>query len=87
MRYKWHKAYRSALLETDWSKMGERIRSAETAISARRNELSRDHGGASDEQQAIEDAVNGLNLLRKDVASWSKRASGEANPGSAQKSS
>ena len=87
MTYKWHEFYKTALLETDRSKMEERIRAAENAISARRNELSLDHGGTPDERQAIEDSLNGLNSLRRDVASWSKRASGEASPGSDQRSS
>jgi hypothetical protein len=86
MTYKWHEAYRIALLETDWSKMEERIRAAETAISARRNELSLDHGATPDEVQAIQDALTSLNSLRRDVASWSKRALGQANPGPEQRS-
>ena len=87
MTYKWQEAYRIALLETNWSKMEQLIRAAETTINARRDELSLDHGGTPEESQAIADAISGLNVLRRDVASWSKRAPGEANPGSAQKSS
>ena len=87
MTYKWHEAHKTTLLETDWSKMEERIRAAETAISARRNEMSLNHGGTPDERQAMEDALNGLNVLRRDVASWSKGASDEASPSSAQRSS
>ena len=86
MTYKWHEAYRTALLETDWSKMEERIRAAETAINARRSELSLNHGGTPDERQAIEDALNGLNVLRKDADNWSRTASRGENPGSEQTS-
>lgn len=82
MTYKWHEAYRTALLETDWSKIEERIRAAETAINARANELLLDHGGTPDEGQAIEDALRGLNVLRKDADTWLGRASREVNPGS-----
>ena len=37
--YKWHEAYKAALLETDGSKMAERIRLAESAIQERKREM------------------------------------------------
>jgi len=30
--YKWHEVYKAALLETDWTKMEERIQAAEAAL-------------------------------------------------------
>jgi hypothetical protein len=37
---------------------------------------SLNHGGTHEENQAIEDALNGLNVLRNEVAAWrSNRAS------------
>ena len=76
IEYKWHEVHKAALLETDWKKMEERINAAETALHARKHEFSMDHGGTPEENQAIEDALHGLNILRKEAAAWqeSKRA-------------
>jgi uncharacterized protein YecA (UPF0149 family) len=75
--YKWHEVYKAALLETDWSKMEERIATAEAALHLRIDEFALNHGGTPEENQAIEDALNGLNVLRNDLAAWqgSRRAS------------
>jgi hypothetical protein len=76
-KYGWHELYATALLETDWSTIDEKIQVAEKGIRVRLQEFSMNHGGTPEENQAIEDALNGLNILRKDVAAWqgSKRAS------------
>ena len=42
--YKWHEVYKAALLETDWSKMEERINAAEAALHARKHEFDLNHG-------------------------------------------
>ena len=42
---KWYEIYKVALLETDWSKMEERIQAAEAAIRERKLEFDLDHGG------------------------------------------
>jgi hypothetical protein len=68
--YGWYEPYRVALLETDWTKMQERIQAAESAMHERQRILSEDHGGTPDERQAIADAVSGLNFLRREVADW-----------------
>ena len=73
--YKWHEVYKSAVLETDWSKIEERIRAAESAIEQRRAELGVNHGGTAEERQAIENAFGSLSVLRADVASWRQRTS------------
>ena len=75
--HEWQKFYRIAVLETDWSKIEEHIQVAENGIKARLHEFSMNHGGTPEENQAIEDALNGLKVLRKDVAARqeSKRAS------------
>jgi hypothetical protein len=73
--HSWQELYRTALLETDWSKIEEKIQAADNGIRSRLHEFSMDHGGTPEENQAIEDALNGLKVLRKDVAEWrSKRA-------------
>ena len=74
-KYGWQEFYATALLETDWTKIEHKIQAAENVIGARLHEFSLNHGGTPEENQAIEDALNGLSVLRKDVAAWrSKRA-------------
>ena len=74
--YKWHEVYKAALLETDWSKMEERINAAEAALHARTHEFDLDHVGEPEENLAIEGALRGLRVLRDDAARWQeKRAS------------
>lgn len=41
----WYEIYRAAVLETDWSRMEERIQAAESAIKGRLHEFSLNHGG------------------------------------------
>lgn len=74
-KYDWLEVYATALLETDWTKIEQKIEAADNVIRARLREFSLNHGGTPEENQAIEDALNGLNVLRKEVAAWrSKRA-------------
>jgi hypothetical protein len=68
--YKWHEVYRAALLETDWSRMEERIQVAEAALHRRRHEFDLDHGGTPEENQDIDGALRGLSVLRSEVARW-----------------
>ncbi len=70
--YKWHEAYKAALLETDWSKMPERIQAAEAAVRQRKREFELNHGGTAEENQAIADALRGLAVLRNDAVKWSE---------------
>jgi hypothetical protein len=67
---KWYEIYKVALLETDWSKMEERIRAAEAAISERKREFDLNHGGDPDENRAIVDAIHSLSVLKTEVAAW-----------------
>jgi hypothetical protein len=69
-KYSWQELYATALLETDWTKIERKIQAADNGIRARLHEFSMNHGGTTEENQAIEDALNGLNVLRKDVAAW-----------------
>jgi hypothetical protein len=74
-KYGWQQLYATALLETDWSKIDAKIQVAEQGIKTKVHEFSMNHGGTPEENQAVEDALNGLNTLRKDVAAWrSKQA-------------
>ena len=71
----WRKLYKTALLETDLSMQGECIRAAELAISEKRRQSALDHGGTPEENQAIEYALRGLDVLRKDILRWNGRKS------------
>ena len=71
--YSWQETYQAALLETDWTKMQERIQAAESEIHQRRLQLSQDHGGTQEEREALVNAMSGLGALRINVASWLER--------------
>jgi hypothetical protein len=64
----WKSLYQAAILETDWSKIEERIQAVDSAIGARLHEFSLNHGGTPEENQAIREALIGLTMLRRDVA-------------------
>ena len=69
-KYGWQEPYAIAVLETDWTKIKQKIQVAENEIRTRLHEFSMNHGGTLEENQAIEDALNGLNVLRKEVNAW-----------------
>jgi hypothetical protein len=50
--YKWYESYKAAVLETDWSKMPERIQAAEVALSQKEREFDLDHGGTPEEKSS-----------------------------------
>jgi hypothetical protein len=68
--YCWYEPYKTALLETDATKIRERIQTAEAKIQDRQRVLAEDHGGTPEERQAIADAMNGLKALLKESAEW-----------------
>jgi len=53
--------------------MEERIQAAKSVLTKRKEQLSLDHGGTQQENQAIEEAIRSLDILRKDAVSWSNR--------------
>lgn len=67
----WQSLYSAALLEAYWTKIEERVRAAESAISERKRQFSLDHGGTPEENQSIENALRGLDVLRKEALRWS----------------
>ena len=69
----WKNVYQAAILETDWSQIEGHIQAADSAISARLHEFSVDHGGTPEENQAIRDALAGLTVLRREVATHQKK--------------
>jgi hypothetical protein len=70
MTLPWLEAYRAAILETDWTKMQQRLQTAESEIRRRQHVLSMDHGGTPEERQAITDALHGMEGLRAEVVGW-----------------
>ena len=79
--YKWIEPYKAALLETDWTKMQERIETAEAALRERKQEFDLNHGGTPEENQAIADAMRGLAVLRNDSIKWSEQERSKRNVG------
>ena len=69
----WHESYRAALFETEWTKMRQRIQVAESTINQRQRVLSEDHGGTAAEREAIDAAIHGLKVLRKETPEWLDR--------------
>lgn len=65
--YVWEGLYKGAVLETDDSKLPQRLQDAKAAIDKRLQDLLLDHGGTREERQAISDALLGLNVLRGEV--------------------
>ena len=65
--YVWDESYKAAVLETDDTRMLDRLRAAKGAIDSRLHELQMDHGGTPEERQAITDALRGLQVLRREL--------------------
>ncbi len=76
MANEWEKLYRAAIIETDGSKLEKRIEAAEFAIHARLHEFSLNHGGTREENRAIAEALNRLDILRSQVAAWKSSPAG-----------
>jgi hypothetical protein len=76
MNYSWHPLYLAAALESDWSKMPERIRAVESAIKDRLHEFALDHGGTPEENQAIIDVMHRIGVLRSNFVLWRESKSG-----------
>jgi hypothetical protein len=73
MTHEWEKLYEAAMLETDWSRMEERIEAAESALHARLDEMPLDYGGSLEENRAIADALNRLDTRQREVARWKSK--------------
>jgi len=70
MTYVWYESYRAVVLETDWTRMHERIHSAESKLHDRQRVLLKGHDGTPQEKQAIASALNAVRTLRQEVAGW-----------------
>ena len=68
--HEWQRHYETAILETDRPRLPMLINAAQAAIEARVEQLREDHGGTTDEQQAIADALSGLRVLQKECKEY-----------------
>jgi hypothetical protein len=66
----WRELYRAALLELDLDKLGERVKAAEKAISAR---SSLNGAVPHDERIALKDAMSAMNVLKDGIKRSSHR--------------
>jgi hypothetical protein len=71
--YSWHESYKAAVLETDWSRLHDRVRAALHEIYERTRILSENQAGTQEERQAIEDAFRSLKFLGSDAVKWHSR--------------
>ena len=79
--YEWQRPYVEAVLETDRTKLPQRIEQAYASIHARIDELSQDHQGTPEERLAIDFALNCLKLLSQEIAAPKPQSLGaSANP-------
>jgi hypothetical protein len=62
----WQRCYVEALLETDAANLVEKVAGAEKAILSRVGELCMSSSG-EEEWRAIEDAIAGLSVLRREI--------------------
>ena len=60
----WEKLYRAAIIESDRSKLLQRVKDAEAAILERSRSLSKSPANSEREQEAITRALYILSLLR-----------------------
>jgi hypothetical protein len=65
-QWKWEGPYLQAFLETNAANLPGRITDAEKAIASRTTELRTGADGEM-EWQAIEDAMNGLSILKREI--------------------
>ena len=72
LRYpEWQKPYHDALLEPNPQKLAQRVSEAERAILSRLQEI-RIGSDNRMEAQAIEDALNGLRVLKNETAKFNR---------------
>lgn len=64
--YGWQQSYEAAILETDRVRLPKLIKDAQAAIDARVEELHQNHNCTSEERLALEDALAGLSILRRE---------------------
>ena len=66
-RYQWEEYYEAAILETDRFRLPAVIKTAQTAINSRIEELEKDHQGTPEERDAIASALAGIRILQQEA--------------------
>jgi hypothetical protein len=59
----WLELYRAALVETDKTKLRDRIEAAQKVLRERAGELAQNGNGSAEEMRAIDDALRALRCL------------------------
>ena len=67
--YDWRRFYEEAVVETDRGRLPVLIRAARAAIDARMEQLQQDRKTSPEELQALEDALAGLRILKREADS------------------
>ena len=63
-QHRWQLLYRAAILEQDWSRIGDRVSQAQRAIVDRKRELAQNTGQQAQlEEEAMDDALYTLHAL------------------------
>ena len=65
--YVWQRFFENAVLETDRRRLPVLIRAAQAAIQARMEQLKLDYRPPAEELQALEDAMAGLHVLKREA--------------------
>jgi hypothetical protein len=73
MENSWQDSYQMAVLESDWTKMEERIKTAESEIHKRRLTLTQDHGGTEQEREALVNALQSLRICGR-MQPWCRKS-------------
>jgi hypothetical protein len=75
----WHRLYEGALSETDPLKLVRRVAAAEKAILMRVEELCTSSDGAI-EWQALEQAISGMSVLKREILKSAIGTKAESRP-------
>lgn len=67
-RYSWEEPYEAAILETDFSRLPERIKTAQKAIDSRMKQMQEDHEGTPAERAALQSALTGIRILKREAS-------------------
>ena len=71
--YSWQRFYQAAIVETDGARLPALIQTAQAAIEARLQQFASCDGDCSEERLAIDDALAGLAVLRREVKALRQR--------------
>ena len=64
--YPWEEFYEAAILEADHTRLPARVRTAQTAINSRIEQLEKGQDGSSEEREAIACALTRIRILKQE---------------------